>query len=181
MLTSPVKRKHLRQNRDIIRCNYVQTYTDYSANSTQALRIRTLEADVRRLLDENLGLRTELIQTKCQLARQSQSSSLIESARTAQLALEKVLLDVAGIKNGLEDSQQNGSYSSFTVLMLAREGQSIDMSNVGSRGTKKTVKERRRMDLKFDEFNEERKNKQKALTSGYPFLSNSILIIYSLE
>jgi len=41
-----------------------------------------------------------------------------------------------------------------------------DLSNVSSRGVKKTVKERRRMDLKFDEFNEERKNKQKALTSG---------------
>ena len=53
------------------------------------------------------------------------------------------------------------------LLMTAREGQSIDMSNVSSRGTKKTVKERRRMDLKFDEFNQERKNKQKALTSGF--------------
>lgn len=46
------------------------------------------------------------------------------------------------------------------------------MSNVSSRGTKKAVKERRRMDLKFDEFNEGRKNKQKALTSGYLFSSN---------
>jgi len=79
-----------------------------SANSTQALRIRTLESDVRRLLDENLGLRTELIQIKCQLARQSQSSNLIESARSAQQALENVLLDVAGIKNGLENSLQIG-------------------------------------------------------------------------
>ena len=49
---------------------------------------------------------------------------------------------------------------------LAHEAQNIDMSNVSSRGTKKAVKERRRMDLKFDEFNEERKNKQKALASG---------------
>jgi hypothetical protein len=71
--------------------------------------------------------------------------------------------------------------SLFVMLMLAREGQSIDMSNISSRGTKKTVKGRRRMDLKFDEFNEERKNKQKALTSGYFFLSNAILIFYSLE
>ena len=108
MLTSPVKRKHLRQNRDIIRCLRVWHYADNSANSSQALRIRTLETEVRRLLDENLGLRTELIQTKCQLARQSQSSSLIEGARTAQKALEKVLLDVAGITNGLEESVQTG-------------------------------------------------------------------------
>lgn len=80
----------------------------FRANSTQAVRIRTLETDVRRLLDENLALRTELIQIKCQVARQSQSSNLIESARSAQKALEKVLLDVAGIKNGLEDSLQIG-------------------------------------------------------------------------
>jgi hypothetical protein len=123
---------------------------------------------VRRLLDENLSLRTDLIKTKCQLARQSHSSNLMESARSAQKALEKVLLDVAGIKNGLEDSMQTGILPNNLNLTTVREGQSIDLSNVSSRGVKKTVKERRRMDLKFDEFNEERKNKQKALTSGYP-------------
>ena len=72
------------------------------------MRIRALETDIHRLLDENLGLRTELIQTKCSLARQSTSSTLIESARFAQQALEKVLLDVAGIKSNLEDSLQTG-------------------------------------------------------------------------
>ena len=59
----------------------------------------------------------------------------------------------------------------------------VDLSNVSSRGVKKIgFKERRReelqvdelTELKFDEFREERKNKQKALTSGYiiprPFL-----------
>ena len=48
------------------------------------------------------------------------------------------------------------------------------MSNVSSREVKKTVKARRKADLKvdeltelkFDEFKEERKNKQKALMSG---------------
>jgi hypothetical protein len=79
-------------------------------NSAQAIRIKTLETDVRRLLDENLSLRTELIQTKCQLARHSQSSNLLESARTATKALEKVLLDVAGIKNGLQDTLQTGTF-----------------------------------------------------------------------
>jgi hypothetical protein len=32
----------------------------------------------------------------------------MDSAKAAQKALEKVLLDVAGIKNGLEDSLQTG-------------------------------------------------------------------------
>lgn len=51
----------------------------------------------------------------------------------------------------------------------------MDSSNVNSRGVKKTVKARRRAEiqvdelteLKFDEFKEERKNKLKALSSGY--------------
>jgi len=61
-------------------------------------------------MDENLSLRTELIQTKCKLARQSQSSALIEGAKSAQKALEKVLLDIAGIKNGLDGSLQQGLF-----------------------------------------------------------------------
>jgi hypothetical protein len=129
------------------------------------MRIRILEGDVRRLMDENLSLRTELIQTKCQLARQSQSSALIDGARNAQKALEKVIQEIAGIKNGLEGSLHRGPIS-LRGSDAVHSG-NPDLSNVSSRGVKKTVKERRRMDLKFDEFNEERKNKQKALTSGY--------------
>ena len=109
MLTA-VKRKHLRQNRDIIRyLNGIYSNANGSVNSAQALRIKTLETDIRRLLDENLTLRTELIQTKCQIARQSQTSNLVESTRSAREALEKVLLDVAGIKNCLEDGLQTGT------------------------------------------------------------------------
>ena len=88
--------------------------SDVRVNSTQAIRIKALETDVRRLLDENLGLRTELIQTKCSLARQSTSSNLMESTRSAQQALEKVLLDVAGIKSDLEDSLQSGTREFLT-------------------------------------------------------------------
>lgn len=62
------------------------------------------------------------------------------------------------------------------------------MSNVNSRGVKKTVKARRRAEiqvdelteLKFDEFKEERKNKLKALSSGYLTISWLVLTI-SLE
>jgi len=87
-------------------------------NSTQAIRIRALETDIRRLLDENLSLRTELIQTKCSLARQSTSSNLIESTRSAQQALEKVLLDVTGIKISLEDSLQSGNSPRFCPAII---------------------------------------------------------------
>jgi hypothetical protein len=80
-----------------------------SVNSVQAIRIKNLESEVRRLLDENLSLRTELIQTKCQTARQTQSSTVVDSARSAHAALEKLLIDVTGIKMGLEDGLQTGS------------------------------------------------------------------------
>jgi len=42
----------------------------------------------------------------------------------------------------------------------------VDLSYISPK-KRTAVKERRRMDLKFNEFNEERKNKQKALVSGY--------------
>jgi len=77
-------------------------------NSAQAQRIKALETDVRRLLDENLALRTELIQVKCQVAQKSNSSNLVETVRNAHKALEKLILDAAGIKNGLGDSLQTG-------------------------------------------------------------------------
>ena len=93
-----------------------------SKNLAQALRIKTLEADVRRLLDENLALRTELIQAKCQLARQTPSSGLVESARNAQRALEKVILDIAGIKNNLHDSvSQSGTICGRAGFVDCRE------------------------------------------------------------
>jgi len=61
------------------------------------------------------------------------------------------------------------------VNVLVRPGANVDLSNVSSRGVKKTVKARRKAqlqvdeltELNFDEFKEERKNKQKALMSGY--------------
>jgi len=77
-------------------------------NSAQAQRIKSLETDVRRLLDENLALRTELIQVKCQVAQKSNSSNLVQTVRNAHKALEKLLADAAGIKNGLEGSLQTG-------------------------------------------------------------------------
>lgn len=107
-LTSPTKTSPSEQRTRSVGTPVLQS-SDVRVNSTQAIRIKALETDVRRLLDENLGLRTELIQTKCSLARQSASSNLMESTRSAQQALEKVLLDVAGIKSGLEDGLQSGT------------------------------------------------------------------------
>jgi hypothetical protein len=150
---------------------------DSRAHTIQAQRIKTLETENRRLLDENLAFRTENVGLKCQLARQA---NLVDSARNAQHALEQILGDITGVKNGLEDSLQNGipkiiSGKAGWLTLLVRPGGNVDLSNVSSRGVKKTVKARRKAELQvdeltelnFDEFKEERKNKQKALLSGY--------------
>ena len=62
----------------------------------------------------------------------------------------------------------------MTGLTLVQPG-NVDLSNVNSRAVKKIVKARRRAEiafdelteLKFGEFVEERKNKLKAMSSGY--------------
>jgi hypothetical protein len=156
-----VKRKHLRQNKDLVKYTthhptYLHLLTYGSKNQAQALRIKTLENDIRRLLDENLALKAELVHTKCQLARHSHKSVLVDSATAAQRALEKVILDIAGVKAALKDG-----------VAKVVDGEDVDLSCISPKKMT-VVKERRRMDLKFDEFNEERKNKQKALVSGYP-------------
>lgn len=105
MLTIIVKRKHSRQNKDFVRYPLSNNKVNRRAHTIQAQRIRTLETENRRLLDENLAFRTENVGLKCQLARQA---SLVDSARNTQQALEKILNDIMGVKNGLEDSLQNG-------------------------------------------------------------------------
>ena len=84
-----------------------------SIHLVQAQRITNLESENRRLLDENLAFRTENIGLKCQLARQA---NLVERARSAQQVLEQILNDITGVKNGLEDSLQNGMTSHMEMV-----------------------------------------------------------------
>jgi hypothetical protein len=161
-----VKRKHLRQNKDLVKYALKTTLplSNSSKNQAQALRIKTLETDIRRLLDENLALKAEVVHTKCQLARHSSKAGLVDSATAAHRALEKVILELAGVKAGLQDGIAKAADEEVDLACISPKKMTV-------------VKERRRMDLKFDEFNEERKNKQKALASGYHHTLSGLILI----
>ncbi|KAG9234305.1 hypothetical protein BJ875DRAFT_17078 [Amylocarpus encephaloides] len=59
-----LKRKFLRQNRDITR-----------TNTSQSLRIRSLENEVSELLTENLGLRKHIVHLECELGKEREGNS----------------------------------------------------------------------------------------------------------
>ena len=84
---------------------YLRSHSNSRAHTIQLQRIKSLETDNKRLLNENLAFRAENVGLKCQLARQAQ---VVESARNTQLALDRILNDITGVKSGLDESLQNG-------------------------------------------------------------------------
>ncbi|CZT41425.1 uncharacterized protein RSE6_01162 [Rhynchosporium secalis] len=84
-----LKRKFMRQNRDIAR-----------ANSTQSLRIRNLENETSRLLAENLGLRGQIVKLQGELEngklqRMTQHTVIVKSQ------LETKLLEIGALLSSL--------------------------------------------------------------------------------
>ncbi|KAI5784582.1 hypothetical protein EDC01DRAFT_201059 [Geopyxis carbonaria] len=75
-----LKKRYLRQNREIAR-----------ANSVQSVRIRTLESETTRLLSENIGLREEVIRLQVQLNRRDKNRQIVENVQ----AVRKKMLDKA--------------------------------------------------------------------------------------
>lgn len=89
LITHIVKRKFMRQNRDIAR-----------ANSTQSLRIRNLENETSRLLAENLGLREQIIHLQKELEN-GQAQRITEYTNDLKSQLEAKLLEIGAIVTGL--------------------------------------------------------------------------------
>lgn len=86
-----VKRKFMRQNRDIAR-----------ANSTQSLRIRNLENETSRLLTENLGLREQIIKLQHELENNS-AQQAVDQTRLVKRELEAKLLELGALITSLGD------------------------------------------------------------------------------
>lgn len=86
-----VKRKYLRQNRDLAR-----------ANSTQSLRIRSLENEVSRLLSENLGFREQIGRLQGELEN-GRAQRIAESMGGLKAQLEAKLLELGALITGLGD------------------------------------------------------------------------------
>lgn len=79
-LISTVKRRFVRQNREIARYSKYSgpssTSSYYRVNSTQSLRIRNLESEVSRLLSENITIREEVIRLQFQIDNNGGADSI---------------------------------------------------------------------------------------------------------
>ncbi|TVY42197.1 Shugoshin [Lachnellula subtilissima] len=86
-----LKRKFIRQNRDIAR-----------TNSTQSLRIRNLENEVSRLLAENLGLNEQIIRLANQLEN-GKAQRTVNHTEVVKSQLEAKLLEIGALITSLGD------------------------------------------------------------------------------
>lgn len=86
-----VKRRFVRQNRELVK-----------SNSAQSLRIRSLELDVARLLSENLSLREKVLhlQSEAHKARVRVADDAIDTLKSG---LQQKLEELSGLINGLSD------------------------------------------------------------------------------
>ncbi|CAG8953804.1 hypothetical protein HYFRA_00006696 [Hymenoscyphus fraxineus] len=88
-----LKRKFMRQNRDIAR-----------ANSAQSLRIRSLENEVSKLLADNLGLRGHIINLQNEIEN-GQAQRIAEHTGHIKAELEAKLAEIGAMLNGLGQVQ----------------------------------------------------------------------------
>ncbi|CAL3972589.1 unnamed protein product [Diplocarpon coronariae] len=86
-----LKRKFMRQNRDIAR-----------VNSTQSLRIRSLENENSRLLAEKMGLQGEIIRLHNELEN-GKGQRIAERTGQLKSQLEAKLLEIGALLSGLGD------------------------------------------------------------------------------
>lgn len=84
-----VRRKYLRQNRDIAR-----------ANSAASARIRNLENEVSRLLAENLGLREQSIQLKSEIG-ECRNQRIVNHVTETRTEIDTKLQEIGMLLAGL--------------------------------------------------------------------------------
>lgn len=119
----PVKRRFVRQNREIAR--YVRPTNPPTfaycerANSTQSVRIRNLECEVSRLLGENVSLREQIIKLHYEL-EQTTNKAVLESVDTVKGRLETKLSELGNLVRELGEVQKTSD------AQLARKRKSLD-------------------------------------------------------
>jgi len=89
-----VKRRFIRQNRELAK-----------NNSTQSLRIRSLEIEVSRLLQTNLELREELLRAR-NFEHDARRQSTTEGVRSFKEEMMAKLRELSGIVEGIEEDKQ---------------------------------------------------------------------------
>ncbi|KAI9711432.1 MAG: hypothetical protein M1812_007177 [Candelaria pacifica] len=93
-----LKRRFVRQNRDLAK-----------SNSTQSLRIRTLEAETSRLLSDNISLRAQLIKLQTEVDTQ-RTRYVVDEVGTIKEKLEQKVKELGGFVlelGGLQTRVQN--------------------------------------------------------------------------
>ncbi|KAJ9642566.1 hypothetical protein H2199_004947 [Coniosporium tulheliwenetii] len=81
-----LKRRFIRQNRDLAK-----------TNSSQSIRIRSLEAEISRLLSQNLSLREEIIDLQAQLSSQQTHPADATAFTTIRDALSTKIRELTGL------------------------------------------------------------------------------------
>lgn len=95
-----MKRRFVRQNREIAR-----------VNSIQSVRIRNLESEVSRLLVENVALREEAISANKELEKANGSPRFGDEISSVKGKLEAKLLELSGLVADLGSLPQKGQHS----------------------------------------------------------------------
>ena len=88
----PVKRKFMRQNRDIAR-----------ANSAQSLRIRNLENETSRLLADNLGLREQVLRLRLEID-DGRARRIADNTAVIKSQLETKLQEISALISNLNQT-----------------------------------------------------------------------------
>jgi hypothetical protein len=103
VMSASVKRRFIRQNREIAR-----------VNSTQSLRIRNLEAEISRLLAENISLREQAINSALEAEKWRSSRKFITEVGLLKDKLESRLSEVNALVSELgslpEKASRRSSY-----------------------------------------------------------------------
>lgn len=92
-----VKRRFIRQNRELAK-----------ANSSQSLRIRSLEIELSRLLHTNLELKEELLRSR-NAENDARKQSSTEGVRGFKEEMMAKLKELSGIVEGIEEAKEDDS------------------------------------------------------------------------
>lgn len=114
-----VRRKFLRQNRDIAR-----------VNSAQSLRIRSLESECGRLLSDNLTLNGRILELERELDECREAQRIADHALDIKAKMEAQLVEWSAMLGGLgvERSAKRHAPSSPGGTTVARRRASINRS-----------------------------------------------------
>ncbi|KAL3425799.1 shugoshin c terminal domain-containing protein [Phlyctema vagabunda] len=112
-----LKRKFIRQNRDIAR-----------ANSAQSLRIRSLENEISKLLADNLGLREHILRLQNELDH-GKAQRVASQANAIKSQLEAKLLEIGALLTNLGDGSAPKKPSPKAKTTRASLSKSPDQKN----------------------------------------------------